>query len=120
MPEKDRKTTFSEDREVEFAPLNVEDNGDVEVKAVPERAAWGNKWQFMLSCVSLSVGLGNVWRFPYLVQQDGGGEQTHGPTTSSRPGPPPSGRLEETTGFWWRFLNGLALKDLRFLRLDMI
>ncbi|KAF0303872.1 Sodium-dependent neutral amino acid transporter B(0)AT3 [Amphibalanus amphitrite] len=75
MPEKERKTTFAgiEDREVEFAPLNVDENGDVEVKAVPERAAWGNKWQFMLSCVSLSVGLGNVWRFPYLVQQDGGG-----------------------------------------------
>ena len=75
MPEKERKTAFTEDREVEFAPLNVEENGDVEVKPVPERAAWGNKWQFMLSCVSLSVGLGNVWRFPYLVQQDGGGEQ---------------------------------------------
>ena len=75
MPE-ERKTTFAglEDREVEFAPLNVEDNGDVEVKPMPERAAWGNKWQFMLSCVSLSVGLGNVWRFPYLVQQDGGGK----------------------------------------------
>lgn len=62
---------------VEFAPLRQEDEeGGVvtlEVPVVEERAAWGSKTQFMLSCISLSVGLGNVWRFPYLVQQDGGG-----------------------------------------------
>lgn len=76
MPEKERKTTFAmDDHEVEFSPLNVEDGADAAVPAAPaERAAWGSKWQFMMSCVSLSVGLGNVWRFPYLVQQDGGGE----------------------------------------------
>ena len=68
------------DNNVEFSPLrqDEEDEGGVvtiEVpEAAPERAAWGSKTQFMLSCVSLSVGLGNVWRFPYLVQQDGGGE----------------------------------------------
>lgn len=67
------------DGHVEFSPLRQddEDGGMVTLdvpEAGPERAAWGSKTQFMLSCVSLSVGLGNVWRFPYLVQQDGGGE----------------------------------------------
>ncbi|OWA50489.1 Sodium-dependent proline transporter [Hypsibius exemplaris] len=38
-----------------------------------ERGQWGNRAQFFLSCVGQSVGIGNVWRFPYLAYQNGGG-----------------------------------------------
>ncbi|XP_011064578.1 PREDICTED: sodium- and chloride-dependent transporter XTRP3 isoform X2 [Acromyrmex echinatior] len=37
------------------------------------RAAWSGKMQFFLSIIGYSVGLGNIWRFPYLCQQNGGG-----------------------------------------------
>nr|XP_044992184.1 sodium- and chloride-dependent transporter XTRP3 isoform X3 [Jaculus jaculus] len=37
------------------------------------RPQWGNPLQFVFACISYAVGLGNVWRFPYLCQMYGGG-----------------------------------------------
>ena len=42
--------------------------------SIASRGNWGSKWEFLLSCVGLSVGIGNVWRFPYLAYQNGGGK----------------------------------------------
>ncbi|XP_026573626.1 sodium- and chloride-dependent transporter XTRP3 isoform X1 [Pseudonaja textilis] len=37
------------------------------------RPLWDNHFQFVFACISYAVGLGNVWRFPYLCQMHGGG-----------------------------------------------
>jgi hypothetical protein len=39
----------------------------------PTRGEWGNKLDCLFSLISVSVGLGNVWRFPYLCYKNGGG-----------------------------------------------
>uniref|UniRef100_A0A8C3H358 Transporter n=1 Tax=Corvus moneduloides TaxID=1196302 RepID=A0A8C3H358_CORMO len=38
-----------------------------------ERGQWNNKLEYVLSVAGEIIGLGNVWRFPYLCYKNGGG-----------------------------------------------
>ncbi|WP_370280353.1 sodium-dependent transporter [Pontibacterium sp.] len=35
--------------------------------------SWANRWIFILAATGSAVGLGNIWKFPYITGENGGG-----------------------------------------------
>ena len=55
------------------APLGVATEAQSAVTGKPSRSSWTGKWGFILAASASAVGLGNLWRFPYLAAKYGGG-----------------------------------------------
>lgn len=38
----------------------------------PHRSAWRSRWTFMLATTGSAIGLGNIWKLPYMIGVNGG------------------------------------------------
>lgn len=44
-----------------------------EAEEIEVRATWNNSIEFLFSCIAMSIGFGNIWRFPFTAYENGGG-----------------------------------------------
>lgn len=61
MDETDDKKSCEESRCVEIG------------REIKERSKWNNEIEFLMSCIAISIGFGNIWRFPFTAYENGGG-----------------------------------------------
>ncbi|HEY0893720.1 MAG TPA: sodium-dependent transporter, partial [Cellvibrio sp.] len=43
------------------------------MKPLKQHTIWGLRGSFILAATGSAVGLGNIWKFPYITGENGGG-----------------------------------------------
>ncbi|XP_035733055.1 sodium-dependent nutrient amino acid transporter 1-like isoform X1 [Vespa mandarinia] len=71
---KDRKSGSTNQKindrsDLEKYTIDIPNTVNIEI----QREAWGGGLDFLMACIATSVGLGNVWRFPFTAYENGGG-----------------------------------------------
>lgn len=68
-----------DDAQIEASPSiaslgsQTSDSEDELPEDMKQRGQWNNSFEFLLSIISMSVGMGNFYRFPFVAYQNGGG-----------------------------------------------
>ncbi len=66
-------SSYQRDRLVRALNMFRSVHGRFFMASVVARSMWSGKWAFILAAAASAVGLGNMWRFPYLAAKYGGG-----------------------------------------------
>jgi len=61
------------DTKVHEQSENTKEEDDVNAGDDEGRGQWDSKWDFFLVLAGYAIGIGNLWRFPYMVAKYGGG-----------------------------------------------
>ena len=49
-------------------------NEDASTNEEPKKLKWSSRFEFIVTLLGFSLGLGDIWRVPYLTYRNGGGK----------------------------------------------